>query len=50
MIIPFDGESMTEILGYATGLFDDYKPVFFIIFGISLGFWILETLVNPIKK
>lgn len=49
-IIPFTSEMMTGVFGYVIDLFDALKYLILLIFGIALGFWIIEEVFESLTE
>jgi len=47
-IITITGEDITAIIGYIGEVFTDVSPLFFVIMGISLGLWILGSIIRAV--
>lgn len=41
---------ISEILKYVFDLFSDFKLLIFLMIGMFLGFWILETIISILRK
>ena len=49
MILDASG-SAPVVIDYIVNLFNDLKPIIFLIGGIGLGIWIIEGIVGAIRK
>ncbi|GAH91926.1 unnamed protein product [marine sediment metagenome] len=47
-IFTITGEDITAIIGYIGEVFTDVSPLFFVIMGISLGLWILGSIIRAV--
>lgn len=49
-IITITSEDVTSIIGYISEVFTDLSPLFFVIMGISIGLWILGSIVRGVAE
>lgn len=49
-MITFTSSNIASVIGYTTTLFDDFKLLIFLLIGLPLGFWIIESILNALQE
>lgn len=49
-IFTFTSEDITSIIGYIGEVFTDVKPLLFVIIGLSIGLWILGSVIRALAE
>lgn len=50
MIIDIGTSTIDQITGIIADLFSDLLPIILLLMGLFLGFWIIETIINLVKR
>lgn len=45
-LVPFTPGDIEGMLGYVGELVSDFMPIIGIIFGIAIGFWVIERILH----
>lgn len=49
LILPFTPDDITAIVGWAGVLVGDLMPLLVVIFGISIGAWVIQIIISRFR-
>lgn len=49
-IITLPTGTVTDLLAYAGALFTDLSPIFLLVIGIPLGFWLIAKIIGLVRS